>query len=113
MRQKVTSVANSHVRKGDMVAVLTGKDAGKRGKVLEVFPRQARAIVDGVNIIKRHVRPDRKNPQGGVVERPGKIHVSNLMVVCPSCDRPTRLRHKRESDGTATRVCARCGKSID
>ncbi|MBE3576779.1 MAG: 50S ribosomal protein L24 [Limnochordales bacterium] len=110
---KVTAVRKLHVRKGDMVAVLTGKDAGKRGKVLEVFPREARAIVEGVNIIKRHVRPDRQNPQGGVVERPGKIHVSNLMVVCPSCDQPSRQRHRRAADGTRVRVCARCGKSMD
>lgn len=113
MKGKIVEKVKPHVRKGDVVAVLRGRDAGKRGKVLEVYPAELRAVVDGVNIVKRHVRPNRENPQGGVVEQPGKIHLSNLMIVCPSCDRPSRVRHSRAQDGTRTRICARCGKSID
>lgn len=107
MAQKV------HVKKDDLVAVLSGEDVGKTGKVLEVLPRENRVVIDGVNIVKKHARPTRTNPQGGVIEQPGPIHASNVMVVCPSCDVPVRVSQRRESGQEATRVCKRCGKSID
>mgnify|MGYP000153292250 CR=1 FL=1 len=102
-----------HVKKGDLVEVLRGDDRGKRGKVLQVMPRLGRVVVEGINIQKRHTRPTRTNPQGGVVERPGPIDSSKVMLVCPSCDKPTRYRRRREADGSLTRVCRRCGKAID
>lgn len=101
-----------HVKSGDRVQVLTGEDAGKRGKVLEVLTRSGRVIVDGVNIQKKHTRPTQTNPQGGIVEKPGPIHASNVALVCPSCNKPTRVRRER-SDGKVTRLCKRCGKAID
>lgn len=101
-----------HVKKNDQVAVISGADKGKRGKVLEARPRENRVVVEGVNIQKRHMRPTRTNPQGGVVERPGPIAASNVMVVCPKCKEPARLRRQRTEDGVL-RQCVRCGGDID
>ncbi len=102
-----------HVKKNDMVHVLSGVDRGKSGKVLEVHPKDGRVVVDGVNIVKKHTRPSRTNPQGGVIEQPGPIHASNVMVVCPSCNKPTRTTNRRESGQEPSRLCKRCGKTID
>ncbi|NLY56027.1 MAG: 50S ribosomal protein L24 [Firmicutes bacterium] len=102
-----------HVKKGDLVKVLKGKDAGKRGKVLEVIPSKNRVVVEGLNIIKKHTRATREMPQGGIIESPGPISASNVMLVCPACDVPTRPVAKRAEDGSKERVCRRCGKSID
>lgn len=102
-----------HVKKGDQVQVLWGVDAGKTGKVLEVRPSEGRVIVDGVNIVKRHSRPSRESPQGGVIEQPGPIYSSKVALVCPACDQPTRYKVERSEENEASRVCRRCGKSID
>lgn len=101
-----------HVKKNDQVAVISGADKGKRGKVLEVRPKENRVVVDGVNIQKRHMRPTRTNPQGGVVERPGPIAASNVMVVCPKCKQPARQRRTRTAEGVR-RQCVKCGQHID
>lgn len=101
-----------HVKKDDVVAVIQGDDKGKQGKVLEARPREGRVVVEGVNVQKRHMRPTRTNPQGGVVERPGPIAVSNVMVVCPHCKKPARMRRRR-TEGGVERQCVRCGKTID
>lgn len=106
-------MAKVHVKKGDLVQVLWGVDAGKTGKVLEVRPSEGRVIIDGVNIIKRHTRPTRQAPQGGVIEQPGPVYSSKVALVCPSCDKPTRVKRERSEDGAPSRVCRRCGKSID
>lgn len=103
-----------HVRKNDQVEVRGGKDRGKRGKVLRIIPARERAIVERVNIVKRHTRPNpQQNIKGGVVEREGSLHVSNLMVVCPECDKSTRVRHKILSDGRKVRTCAACEGVVD
>ena len=103
-----------HVRRNDQVEVRSGKDRGKRGKVLRVISARERAIVERVNMIKRHTRPDpQKNIKGGVVEREGSLHVSNLVVVCPECDKATRVRHKILSDGRKVRTCAACEAVVD
>jgi len=101
-----------HVKSGDRVLILTGDDAGKRGKVLEVMARSGKVIVDGVNIQKKHTRPTQTNPQGGIIEKPGPIDASNVALVCPSCNQPTRVSRVR-SEGKVTRQCKRCGKAID
>lgn len=101
-----------HVKKDDLVAVISGEDKGKQGKVLEARPRENRVVVDGVNIQKRHVRPTRTNPQGGVVERPGPIAASNVLLVCPNCKQPRRMRRRR-TEGGVVRECTRCGKTVD
>lgn len=102
-----------HVKKGDLVQVLTGKDRGKRGKVLSVDPDKGRALVDGINVQKRHTKATQKMPQGGIVERPGPLSASNLMLVCPSCDKASRVARERDAEGNLRRVCKSCGRPVD
>ena len=116
------------VRRGDLVQILSGKDRGKQGRVLEAFPRERRVIVENLNIVKRHVRPrplqntnrmgGTQMQPGGVIEKPAPLPVGNVMVVCPVCRRPTRvgIREKEAKSGTIrTRVCRRadCAQDID
>ena len=102
------------IRKNDQVVVIAGRDRGKRGKVLRVFPSRNRVIVERINMIMRHTRPNpQRNIKGGLVEREASIEVSNLMIVCGECDRPTRLRHKRLNDGRKVRICHQCEGVID
>ena len=100
------------IHKGDKVRVIAGKDKGKEGKVLRSNPHSERVVVENVHMIKKHSRPSQKNPQGGIIEMEGTIHVSNVMLVCPSCGETTRIGRRRE-DGVRTRVCKKCGKDID
>nr|AKQ02054.1 50S ribosomal protein L24, large subunit ribosomal protein L24 [uncultured Acidobacteria bacterium Rifle_16ft_4_minimus_33611]AKQ03774.1 50S ribosomal protein L24, large subunit ribosomal protein L24 [uncultured Acidobacteria bacterium Rifle_16ft_4_minimus_38548] len=102
------------LRKNDQVVVIAGRDRGKRGKVLRIFPERNRAIVERISMIKRHTRPNpSQNIKGGLVEREGSIEVSNLMVVCGECDRPTRPRRKWLNDGRKVRICHHCEGVID
>lgn len=103
-----------HVKKEDQVVVLGGKDRGKKGRVLRVLPTKNRAIVEGVNMIRKHTRPNpQKNIQGGILEREGSIHLSNLKVVCRECGEPSRVGFSRLADGKKVRVCKKCDGSID
>ncbi len=107
-----------NVKKGDEVQIIAGKDRSKRGRprrgrVIQVHPDRGYVIVDGVNTIKKAVRQSQKIRQGGVIERPGPIHVSNVMLVCPNCDAPTRPKRARREDGKRVRVCRKCEKDID
>lgn len=100
------------IRKGDRVRVIAGKDKGKEGVVLRSQPEKERVVVQNVHMIKKHTRPSQKNPQGGIVEMEGTIHVSSVMLVCPSCGQPTRVGRRREG-GVRVRTCKKCGKDID
>lgn len=106
-----------HVKKEDQVVVLSGNFRGKKGRVLKVFPSEKRAIVEGINLIKRHTRPTSKSPQGGIVEKEASIHVSNLMIVCPKCNQPSKTKHAiikdeaREKD-IRVRVCKNCNEML-
>ncbi len=100
------------VIKNDTVLVISGNYKGKKGKVLKVFPKESRVIVEGVNFIRRHTKPTQKNPQGGIVEKEAPINVSNLMVVCPKCNTPSRLGRKILEDGKGVRVCRSCGEML-
>lgn len=102
-----------HVKKGDTVQIISGKDAGKKGKVLSVEPSKSRIIVEGINIMKRHTKPTRTNPQGGIMEREAPIHSSNVMVYCSKCKEPVRINKKVLSDGQKVRVCNQCGEELD
>ncbi|MEZ0344428.1 MAG: 50S ribosomal protein L24 [Caldimicrobium sp.] len=104
--------AKCHVKKNDMVVVIAGKDKGKIGKILQVFPRKGRAIVEGVNIVKKHMKPTPYS-SGGIIEKPAPIHVSNLMLYCPKCKRGVRVSRKFLEDGTKVRVCKKCGEIIE
>jgi large subunit ribosomal protein L24 len=101
------------VRRGDTVAVLTGKERGKRGRVLRVLPESRRVLIEHVNMIKKHQRPTQRLRQGGIIEREGFLPLSNVMVVCGRCDRPARTRVDVLADGRKVRVCKRCGESVD
>jgi len=99
-----------NIKKNDQVLVITGKDRGARAKVLRMIPRQRKAIVERVNMIKKHTRPNpQQQVQGGILEREAPIHLSKLMVICPACDKPTRVGHNRHADGTSVRVRKKCG----
>ena len=97
------------IRINDTVAVVTGKEKGKRGRVLMVLPGKERVIVEKVNFIKRHTKPSQKQRQGGIIEREGPIHLSNVQLYCKKCAKPVRLRHLAGADGEKSRACARCG----
>lgn len=100
------------VRKGDLVEVVAGRDKGKRGKILFVDPRKDRVIVEGVQIVKRHSRPGKQNPQGGIIEREAPLAASNVMVVDPKSDKPTRIGHKRIEGDKKIRIARRSGEAL-
>jgi large subunit ribosomal protein L24 len=106
-------MAIAHVRKGDTVIVVAGKERGKRGKVLRVLPEKGRVVVERINMIKKHQRPTQKIRQGGIIEREGAIHLSNVMLVDPASDKPTRVGMKALSDGKKVRVARRSGEMLD
>jgi large subunit ribosomal protein L24 len=102
------------IRKNDNVVVVTGKDRGKRGRVLKVVAEKNRLVVEGVNIIKRHTKANpQRNVKGGVVEREAALHASNVQIVCPECGKPTRIGKKILGDGRKVRVCRKCEGVVD
>ena len=102
-----------HVKKDDLVLILTGKDAGKKGKVLKAIPKSKRIIVEGINRVRKHQRPTRALPQGGILRIEAPLDISNVMLVCGKCDRPTRPAHKFLSDNEKVRYCKHCGEILD
>jgi large subunit ribosomal protein L24 len=104
----------SPVRKNDNVVVITGRDRGKKGRVLRVVPGKNRVVVEGVNFIKKHTKPNpQRNVKGGIVEREAALHASNVQIVCSECGRPTRVGHRRLDDGSAVRFCRKCNGVLD
>jgi large subunit ribosomal protein L24 len=102
------------IRKNDNVLVTTGKDRGKRGRVVRVVPDKNRLIVEGVNIIKRHTKANpQRNTKGGLVEREAPLHASNVQLVCPECGKPTRIGKKILGDGRKVRICRKCEGVVD
>lgn len=101
-----------HVRRGDRVAVIAGNYRGSEGRVLRVIPRRNRVVIEGVNMRKRHQRPSQANPEGGIVTAEAPLDVSNVMLICSHCDAPSRMRTRRDPDGTVERLCVRCGNPI-
>lgn len=102
-----------NIRKGDIVQVISGNDKGKRGRVLRVYGQTNRLIVEGVRMMKRHTRPTQRDPQGGIVEREAAMNASNVMVICPKSDAPTRVGKKRLDDGRSVRIAVKSGEMID
>jgi len=112
-KQKQDPIHRPHVRKGDTVVVLSGKDAGKKGRVLRVLATKGKAIVERVNFTKKHTRANpQKNVKGGILERESPIHVAKLQVVCPSCNEAARLGSHRNEQGEAVRFCRKCKSDI-
>ncbi len=102
------------IRRNDTVLVLTGKDCGKRGRVLKVLPATNRLVVEGVNLIKRHTKPNPgRNIKGGIVQREASLHASNVQIVCPECGTPARLGSKILGDGRKVRICRKCQGVVD
>ena len=106
-------MAIAHVRKGDTVIVVAGKERGKKGKVLRVIPEKGRVVVERINMIKKHQKPTQKIRQGGIIEREGAIHLSNVMLVDPGSNKPTRVGMRALSDGKKVRVARRSGEMLD
>ena len=101
-----------HVKTGDTVVILSGKDKGKQGKVLQVSPKERKVIVEGLNIATKHVKPRRQGEQGGIVEAEAAMYASKVQLVCPKCSKPTRIAHKILEDGSKVRVCKSCSEEI-
>ena len=100
------------IRKGDTVQVIAGKDLGKVGEVTRVIPDTDRIIVDGVNIAKRHTRAQGQTMQGGIIDKDMPLHISNVAIVCGSCNDVTRVGYRFDPDGTKFRICRKCGKDL-
>ena len=101
-----------HVKKDDTVKIISGDDRGKTGKVLEVSPKEGKIIVEGLNLVKKHVKPRKMGDQGGIVEAESAIYASKVQVVCPSCKKATRVGHTILKDGKKQRVCKHCGEEL-
>ena len=102
-----------HVKRGDEVVVIAGAEKGKRGKIINVITGKQRVIVEGVRMIKRHTRKSQQYPQGAIVEREGSLHISNVMLVCPSCKEATRVGIRMFEDGGKARFCKKCDATVD
>ncbi|WMJ82597.1 50S ribosomal protein L24 [Oscillospiraceae bacterium LTW-04] len=101
-----------HVKRDDTVVILSGKDKGKKGKVLETSPKEQKLIVEGINMVTKHVKPRRAGESGGIVKAEGAFYASKAMLVCPSCGKATRVAHKLLADGTKMRVCKKCNATF-
>ncbi|TVP86608.1 MAG: 50S ribosomal protein L24 [Alkalicoccus sp.] len=102
-----------HVKKGDKVKIISGKDKGLEGKILEAYPTKSRVLVEGVNMVKKHAKPSQSNPQGGILNQEAPIHVSNVMVVDPSTNEPTRVGFKTDENGKKVRIAKKSGETLD
>lgn len=102
----------ARIRTGDEVEVISGVQAGQRGKVLRVFPEKQRALVEGINNVKRHTRPNQNNQQGGIVEKEAPLHLSKLMLVDPQTNERTRVKMQRLDDGSRVRIAVKSGEQI-
>ncbi len=101
-----------HVKTGDTVVVLSGKNKGKKGKVMAVSPKEGKVIVENVNMVSKHVKPRRMGEAGGIVKAEGAMYASKVQIVCPRCKKPTRIGHKLNEDGTKNRICKKCGEIL-
>ena len=103
-----------HIKTGDTVVLLTGdkKDRQKTGKVLEVSPKEGKVIVEGINVVKKHVKPRKAGDPSGIIETEGAVYASKVQVVCPKCGKATRVAHKIDENGNKTRVCKKCGAEL-
>ncbi|MFH0788396.1 MAG: 50S ribosomal protein L24 [Pseudomonadota bacterium] len=101
------------IKKNDKVMVISGKEKGKVGKILKVFPEKNRVIVEKVNYVKRHTRPGGKVSKGGIIEREAPLHVSNVMLICGKCTDPVRVSYQKQPDGKTARLCKKCGEILE
>jgi large subunit ribosomal protein L24 len=112
-RGKEMSRVKSRIKKDDTVQVISGKFSGERGKVLRVIPEKKLIFIEKVNFVKRHTRPSSAHRQGGIIEREGSLHLSNVMLVCPKCGVPVRVGSRVLEDGSKVRYCKKCDEILD
>lgn len=106
-------MSKMRIKKGDRVKVVSGKDKGKEGKILRHLRDRGMVVVEGINMATKHVRPTQSNPQGGIVKQESPVYASKVMLVCPSCGKPTRVNRAFLEDGQKVRLCKKCGEIID
>jgi len=102
----------SHVRRGDTVAVIAGKEKGKRGKILRLLTKKDRVVIERVMMVKRHTKPSQQSPQGGIIEKEGSVHISNVALWCEKCVAPRKAANKLNDQGTKQRICKKCGSEF-
>jgi len=110
---EVKTVVKTLLKKGDEVVILSGKDRGRRGKVQRVVGKDGRIIIEGLNLAKKHAKPTKASPQGGVIDKAIPVPTGKVMLVCKGCNKPTRIRRDEAVDGELVRICRQCGKTID
>jgi large subunit ribosomal protein L24 len=103
----------SHIKRDDKVKIIAGKDKGKIGKVLKVIRKKNRVIVENINIVKSHTKPNAQNKQGGIIEKEAPIHSSNVMLMCNNCLKSVRIKMQHLEDGKKVRICRKCNEAID
>ena len=101
------------LKKDDIVQVISGREKGKKGKILSLLPQENRVLVEKLNMYKRHMKGDGKTRQAGIIEREGKINISNVLLVCDKCGKGVRIKRKKLEDGKRVRVCVKCGEVMD
>jgi large subunit ribosomal protein L24 len=101
------------IKKNDTVIVITGREKGKKGRVISLYPSEDMLLIERTNIIKRHMKPSKKYTQGGIIEKEAPLHISNVMLICPKCGKPTRIGNTVLSDGKKARACKKCKEIIE
>lgn len=101
------------IKKNDTVLVITGREKGKKGRVISLYPSEDMLLIERTNIIKRHMKPSKKYTQGGIIEKEAPLHISNVMLICPKCGKPTRIGNTVLSDGKKARACKKCKEIIE
>jgi len=101
------------IKKNDSILVISGKEKGKRGRVLSVYPLKNSLLIEKINMIKKHMKPSRKYAQGGIIEKEAPVHISNVMLICPKCNKPTRISNTSLQGGKKVRVCKKCREVMD
>ena len=109
---KKIRVKKVHVKAGDTVVVLSGKERGKKGKIVAVSPKEGKVIVEGVNVVSKHVKPRRQGQEGGIVKTEGAMYACKVQIVCSHCGKPTRISHKINNEGKKERICKKCGETL-
>jgi large subunit ribosomal protein L24 len=102
-----------HIKKNDLIMVTQGREKGKSGRVLRVYPEKEKVLVEKINFVKRHTRPHGQQRRGGILEKESPLHLSNVMLLCEKCNKPVRIRHRTVEGGKKVRVCHKCGESFD
>ena len=101
-----------HVKTGDTVMIMSGKDRGKKGKVMDVSPKEGKVIVENANFVQKHVKPKQMGEPGGIIKAESAIYSCKVQIFCRHCDKPTRVGHQINKDGTKDRICRKCGKTL-